>query len=139
MEPGQVRPRAIARATKFPMAPRKVRRVVDLIRGLPVDQALSLLRFARYAAAEPVAKVLASAIANAEHNFDLDPDTLVISHASVDEGGRPIRGPRHRIRPRAQGRAYKERLRTSHITVEVESRPANDQRVRRTGAKGRTR
>jgi large subunit ribosomal protein L22 len=89
---------------------------VDLIRNLPAQEALSVLKFAPQAASEPVAKVLASAIANAEHNFSLDPDTLFVSQAYVDEG--PML---KRFRPRAQGRAYRIRKRTSHITVEVES------------------
>ena len=75
-----------------------------------------MLKFAPQAASEPVAKVLASAIANAEHNFSLDPDTLFVSQAYVDEG--PML---KRFRPRAQGRAYRIRKRTSHITVEVEA------------------
>ena len=68
---------AFARATYVRVTPMKARRVIDLIRDLPAQQALSVLKFAPQAASEPVAKVLASAIANAEHNFSLDPDTLV--------------------------------------------------------------
>jgi large subunit ribosomal protein L22 len=83
---------------------------------MPAQEALSVLQFAPQAASEPVAKVLKSAIANAENNFSLDPQTLVISHAYVDEG--PML---KRFRPRAQGRAYRIRKRTSHITIEVES------------------
>ena len=75
-----------------------------------------MLKFAPQAASEPVAKVLASAIANAEHNFQLDPDTLVVSRAFVDEGP-----TLKRFQPRAQGRAYRIRKRTCHITIEVES------------------
>jgi large subunit ribosomal protein L22 len=75
-----------------------------------------VLKFAPQAASEPVAKVLASAIANAEHNFQLDPESLIISRAYVDEGS-----TLKRFRPRAQGRAYRIRKRTSHITIEVES------------------
>jgi large subunit ribosomal protein L22 len=100
------------------MAPTKVRRVVDLIRGLPVDDAQAVLRFTPQAAGEPVGKVLASAVANAEHNHQLDPRTLWVSEAYVDEGP-----TLKRFRPRAQGRAYRIRKRTSHITVVVESRP----------------
>jgi large subunit ribosomal protein L22 len=77
---------------------------------------LSGLKFAPQAASEPVAKVLASAIANAEHNFSLDADSLFVSRAYVDEGP-----TMKRFRPRAQGRAYRIRKRTSHITIEVES------------------
>ncbi len=107
---------AFARATHVRVTPMKARRVVDLIRDMPADRALSVLQFAPQAASEPVRKVLASAIANAEHNFQLDPATLVVSRAYVDEGA-----TLKRFRPRAQGRAYRIRKRTSHITIEVES------------------
>jgi len=107
---------AMARARHVRVTPMKARRVVDLIRNTPAKQALDVLKFAPQAASEPVAKVLASAIANAEHNFQLDPDTLWISAAYVDEGA-----TLKRFRPRAQGRAYRIRKRTSHITIEVES------------------
>jgi large subunit ribosomal protein L22 len=119
---------AIARATHVGVTPMKARRVIDLIRNLPVQQALSILKFAPQAASEPVAKVLASAIANAEHNFSLDPETLVVSRAFVDEGP-----TLKRFQPRAQGRAYRIRKRTSHITIEVESIDLG------AGKKGRTR
>ncbi len=107
---------AFARASYVRVAPMKARRVVDLIRNRPAQQVLAELKFQPQAAAEPVAKVLASAIANAEHNFDLDPESLVVSRAYVDEGP-----TMKRFRPRAQGRAYRIRKRTSHITIEVES------------------
>ena len=107
---------AIARATYVRVTPMKARRVIDMIRDLPAQQALSVLRFAPQAASEPVAKVLASAVANAENNFSLDPETLIVSRAFVDEGP-----TLKRFRPRAQGRAYRIRKRTSHITIEVES------------------
>jgi large subunit ribosomal protein L22 len=109
-------PRAIARARYVRATPMKVRRVVDLIRGRSASDALAVLKFAPQAASEPVAKVLASAVANAENNLDLDPDTLWVSRAYVDEGP-----TLKRFRPRAQGRAYRIRKRTSHITIEVES------------------
>src|SRR5688500_5009749 len=98
------------------MTPMKCRRVVDLVRGMPVQEALDQLRFQPQAASEPVAKVIASAAANAENNKQLDPATLFISTAYVDEGP-----TLKRFRPRAQGRAYRIRKRTSHITVVVES------------------
>ena len=107
---------AIARATYVRVTPMKARRVIDLIRNMDAKQALSVLKFAPQAASDPVAKVLQSAIANAEHNFQLDPDTLVITRAFVDEGP-----TLKRFRPRAQGRAFRIRKRTSHITIEVES------------------
>jgi large subunit ribosomal protein L22 len=108
--------RARATARYVRMTPMKVRRVVDLIRGMEARQALSVLQFAPQAASEPVAKVLASAVANAEHNQQLDPETLVVSVAYVDEGP-----TLKRFRPRAQGRAFRINKRTSHITIEVES------------------
>jgi large subunit ribosomal protein L22 len=120
---------AFARATNVRVTPMKARRVVALIRDLPAQEALSVLKFAPQAASEPVAKVLASAIANAEHNFQLDPATLLVSRAFVDEGP-----TMKRFRPRAQGRAYRIRKRTSHITIEVESIT-----TAKTASKGRTR
>jgi large subunit ribosomal protein L22 len=107
---------AIARASQVNVTPMKARRVIDLIRNKPASDALAVLKFAPQAASEPVAKVLASAIANAEHNFQLDPDTLIVSRAFVDEGP-----TLKRFQPRAQGRAFRIRKRTSHITIEVES------------------
>jgi large subunit ribosomal protein L22 len=107
---------AFARASHVRVTPMKARRVIDLIRDMPAQEALSVLKFAPQAASEPIAKVLASAIANAEHNFQLDPESLVISRAYVDEGP-----TLKRFRPRAQGRAYRINKRTSHITIEVES------------------
>jgi large subunit ribosomal protein L22 len=88
--------------------------MVDLIRGLPAAEAQTVLRFAPQAASEPVGKVLASAIANAENNHGMNTDALVVSAAYVDEGP-----TLKRFRPRAQGRAYRIRKRTSHITVVV--------------------
>ena len=107
---------ALAQARYVRMTPMKCRRVIDLVRGLPVQEALDILRFAPQSASEPVGKVVASAVANAEHNRNLDPRTLVVSQAYVDEGP-----TLKRFRPRAQGRAYRIRKRTSHITVVVES------------------
>jgi large subunit ribosomal protein L22 len=118
---------AVARATYVRVTPMKARRVVELIRDLPAQEAVSVLKFAPQAASEPVGKVLASAIANAEHNFSLNPDTLIVSRAFVDEGP-----TLKRFRPRAQGRAYRIRKRTCHITVEVESIDMPAQRGRTT-------
>ena len=109
---------ALAQARYVRMTPMKCRRVVDLVRGLPVQEALDILRFAPQAASEPVGKVLASAVANAENNKSLDRRSLVVAQAYVDEGP-----TLKRFRPRAQGRAYRIRKRTSHITVVVEARP----------------
>jgi len=105
---------ARAQARFVRVTPMKARRVVDLIRGLPVAEAQAVLRFAPQGASEPVGKVLDSAVANAAHNAHLDPSTLVVSEAYVDEGP-----TMKRFRPRAQGRAYRIRKRTSHITVVV--------------------
>jgi large subunit ribosomal protein L22 len=100
------------------VTPMKARRVIDLIRGRTAREALAVLEFAPQTASAPVSKVLASAMANAENNLGLDPDSLIVSGAFVDEGP-----TLKRFRPRAQGRAYRIRKRTSHITVEVESVP----------------
>ena len=106
--------RAVARHVRI--SPMKARRVVDLVRGLPAKEALTVLQFAPQAASEQVYKVVASAIANAENNERLDGDSLLIRAAYVDEGP-----TMKRFRPRAQGRAYRIRKRTCHITIEVES------------------
>jgi large subunit ribosomal protein L22 len=127
-----VRARAVARYVH--MSPTKVRRVVALIKGRPLQEALDILRFAPQAAARPLYKVVASAAANAENNLDLDRDTLVVAAAYADEGP-----TLKRIRPRAQGRAYRIRKRTSHITVEVESVPAKAGRDGRGSATRRAR
>jgi len=96
------------------MSPRKVRRVLDQIRGRSYREALIVLEFMPYRACEPVLKVLRSAVANAETNRGLDPVDLVISHASADQGPRL-----KRFRPRAQGRAYQIQKPTCHITIAV--------------------
>ncbi|BAL85828.1 putative ribosomal protein L22 [Actinoplanes missouriensis 431] len=106
--------RAVARHVRI--SPNKARRVVNLVRGLPAKEALTVLQFAPQAASEQVYKVLASAIANAENNERLDPDALLVSEAFVDEGP-----TLKRFRPRAQGRAYRIRKRTCHITIAVEA------------------
>ena len=124
--------RTSARATaKFVrVAPFKARRVIDLIRGKSVDEAASILRFAPQSAAEPVAKVLNSAVANAENNFNMDPATLVVSAAYADEGP-----TMRRFQPRAQGRAFQIRNRTSHITIEVGPRSAQDRNSQKGSAR----
>ena len=106
--------RAVARHVRI--SPNKARRVINLVRGLPAKEALTVLQFAPQAASEQVYKVLASAIANAENNERLDPDALLVSEAFVDEGP-----TLKRFRPRAQGRAYRIRKRTCHITIAVEA------------------
>lgn len=107
--------RATARFVR--VTPMKARRVIDTIRGKSVEDALAILKYAPQSASEPVYKVIASAAANAENNFGLDPRTLVVSEAFADEGP-----TMRRFRPRAQGRAFHVRKRTSHITVVVESK-----------------
>ncbi len=117
METKSGRPGAQARARYVHIAPMKARRVVDLVRGMPAAEAATVLTFAPQAASEVVAKVLASAVANAVHNEALRADDLWVAEAYVDEGP-----TQKRFRPRAQGRAYRIRKRTSHITIVVESR-----------------
>ena len=92
----------------------KVRQLTPLIVGRPVAEAVTVLRFAGKGAADPLLKVLNSAVANAENNDGLDPDGLVVARAYADEGP-TIK----RFQPRAQGRSYRIRKRTSHITVAV--------------------
>ncbi|ATY09378.1 MULTISPECIES: 50S ribosomal protein L22 [Actinomycetes] len=123
-------PTAVARARFVRDAPMKVRRVIELVKGRSVSEALAVLRFAPQAASTPLAKVIASAAANAENNLQLDPETLWIKSATADEGP-----TLKRIRPRAQGRAYRIRKRTSHITVVVESRPAEKKSNKKAGGR----
>lgn len=107
--------KAVARYIR--MAPRKVRLVVDLIRGKEVGEALAILRHTPRAASPVVEKVLKSAIANAEHNNELDINKLVVSEVFVDQGP-----TLKRFRPRAMGRASRVHKRTSHITVVVKQK-----------------
>ena len=104
--------KAIARTVRI--APRKVRLVVDLIRGKQIGEAVAILRHTPKAASPVVEKVLKSAVANAEHNYELDVNNLVVSEVFVDEGP-----TLKRFRPRAQGRASAINKRTSHITIVV--------------------
>jgi large subunit ribosomal protein L22 len=94
------------------IAPRKVRLVMDMVRGKPVDEALQTLGLVRKAASPVIAKVIRSALANAENNHNMNTDGLVIKKACVDEGP-----TLKRFMPRAMGRATAIRKRTSHITV----------------------
>jgi len=105
---------ARAQARYVRVTPMKARRVIDLIRGMNAADAQAVLKFAPQAASEPIGKVLDSAIANATNNHAMDARGLVVSAAYVDEGP-----TMKRIRPRAQGRAYRIRKRSSHITVIV--------------------
>jgi len=107
-----------ASATHIRIAPRKVRTVVDTVRGKSVSQALSILAFTRKKAALPVQKLLKSAVANAaENNGISDVDTLVIDRIMVDEGP-----TLKRYMPRARGRATPIRKRTSHIRIILRER-----------------
>jgi len=108
-----------ASARYIRIAPRKVRVVMDLVRGKSVNEALSLLKFVPKRASEPIAKVIASAAANAEHNFNLNKDNLVISQAFVDQGP-----TLKRFHPRQRGQAFPILKRTSHITVMVKEKEA---------------
>ncbi len=105
---------AKAVAKQIRIAPRKARLVVDLIRGKEATEAIAILRHTKRGASQAVEKVVKSAIANAEHNYEMDPDNLVIKEAYVDEGV-----TLKRFRPRAQGSASRINKRTSHITVIV--------------------
>ena len=117
-------PSATAVAKYVGISASKARRVINLVRGKSVEEALDILRWAPQSASEPVAKAIASAAANAQNNNGLDPRSLVVATVYADEGPTA-----KRIRPRAQGRAFRIRKRTSHITVIVESRPPRDQRA----------
>lgn len=107
----------IAKARHIRISPKKVRLIVDLVRGMDVDRASAQLRFYKKAAARPVAKLLDSAIANAEHNFKLDASGLYIKKAVVD-GGPVLK----RWRARAFGRAAGIKKRSSHITIVLAER-----------------
>ena len=109
--------RAIAKYIRI--SPRKVRQVVDLIRGKKVDEALGILRYTPQRAAEAVTKVVKSALANAENNLQLDRDELIVKACYVDQGP-----TWKRYQPRAMGRADVMRRRTSHITVIVAEKEA---------------
>ncbi|WP_062349823.1 50S ribosomal protein L22 [Bacillus kwashiorkori] len=102
--------KAVARTVRI--APRKARLVMDLIRGKQVGEAMAILKLTPKAASPIIEKVLKSAIANAEHNYEMDTNSLVVSKAFVDEGP-----TLKRFRPRAQGRASQINKRTSHITI----------------------
>ena len=112
---------SIARVRHIRVTPQKARRVVALIKGKQAQEALAILKFAPQAAAEPVFKLVASAVANARvkadnENLRLNEDELVIARAFVDEGA-----TLKRFRPRAQGRAFRINKRTSHITIVLQS------------------
>ncbi|PTQ90105.1 50S ribosomal protein L22 [Agitococcus lubricus] len=105
---------AVAKLRGAPISAQKARLVADLVRGMPVGQALNTLEFSTKKAAHFVKKVLESAIANAEHNNGADVDELKVATIFVDEGI-----TLKRIMPRAKGRADRISKRTCHITVKV--------------------
>ena len=114
---------AVAKTKYLKGSPRKARLVIDLIRGVNVSRALSILKFTDKRAADPIAKCLSSAIANAtfkaeQQNIAIDPDDLWINLCYIDMG--PTKG-RKRMRPAPQGRAYREQRHYCHITIQVTS------------------
>jgi large subunit ribosomal protein L22 len=132
---------AIAKTKYLKGSPRKARLVIDLIRGVNVSRALSILRFTDKRAAQPIAQCLNSAIANAtykaeQENIAIDPDDLWVKTCFVDIG--PTKG-RSRMRPAPQGRAYRERRHYCHITIEVtsEEQPKTEKELRAEAAKAR--
>jgi len=119
---------ARAQARYVRVTPMKARRVVNMIRGMSALEAQAVLRYAEQGASEPVGKLLKSAMSNASNNLNIDPSNMYIAEAFVDEGP-----TMKRIRPRAQGRAYRIDKRTSHITLILEEQgtPARQKPGRR--------
>lgn len=107
--------RAIAKYIRI--SPRKVRQVVDLIRGKKIADAMAILKFTPKVATDAIEKAVKSAVANAEHNYEMNTDALYIAEAFVDQGP-TIK----RMKPRAMGRADVIKKRTSHITVVVKEK-----------------
>jgi large subunit ribosomal protein L22 len=103
---------ATAKATYVRIAPRKVQIVLDLIRNQPADKAMAILKHTPKAACEPLAKLLKSATANAENNYNMDVSRLYVAECTVSQGP-----TLKRMRPRAQGRAFRINKKTSHITL----------------------
>ena len=101
------------------VAPRKVQIVLDLIRGQDLKKAQAILKYTTKAACEPVLKLVNSAAANAENNHNMDRDALYVAECFVTQGT-----TLKRIRPRAQGRAFRINKKTSHITVVLKEREA---------------
>lgn len=132
---------AIAKTRHLKGSPRKARLVIDLIRGRNVSQALSILKFTDKRAADPIAKTLQSAIANAtykaeQQNIAIDPDDLWVKACFVDMGAHKNR---RRMRPAPQGRAYREQRHYCHITIEVSSdeRPKTEKELKAEAAKAK--
>lgn len=132
---------AIAKTKYLKGSPRKARLVIDMIRGQNVSRALSILKFTQKRAAQPIAKCLNSAIANATYNAEqqniaIDPDDLWVKACYVDMG--PTKH-RRRMRPAPQGRAYREQRHYCHITIEVtsEEKPKTEKELKAEAAKAR--
>jgi large subunit ribosomal protein L22 len=107
--------KAVARYIRI--SPRKIRIVIDLIRGKSVGEALAILKHTPKVASEVIEKVLKSAVANAEHNYDMNSDNLYVAAAYADQGP-----TLKRIHPRSRGQAFKILKRSSHVTVVVKER-----------------
>ena len=117
----QSAPVATAKATYIRIAPRKVQIVLDLIRNQPADKAMAILKYTPKAACEPLMKLLKSAIANAENNNNMDPARLYVAECSVSQGP-----TLKRMRPAPQGRGYRIRKRSNHVTLFVGSKSNNE-------------
>ncbi len=128
----QERSEAVAHLKFARVGPRKLRRVADAIRGKTVREALVLLQFAGVFAAEPLEKLLKSAVANAENNHNMDTDELFVTRITVDGG--PGGGFTKRLDPRAQGRAAFKRKRMSHVTIAVGATAPKHPPKQRSGA-----
>ena len=107
--------KAIARYVRI--APRKLRIVIDLIRGKAVGEAFAILKHTPKVGSEVIEKVLRSAVANAEHNYDMNVDNLIVSSCFIDQGP-----TMKRIHPRSRGQAFKILKRSSHATVAVKEK-----------------
>jgi large subunit ribosomal protein L22 len=123
---------AVAHLKFARMGPRKLRRVADAIRGKSVREALILLKFSGVFAAEPLERLLKSAVANAGNNHNMDTDELYVTRIIVDGG--PAGGWTKRLDPRAQGRAAFKRKRLSHVTIAVGPDRPKKQPRKRSGA-----
>jgi large subunit ribosomal protein L22 len=128
----QQRTQAVAHLKFARVGPRKLRRVADAIRGKSVREAMILLRFSGVFAAEPLERLLKSAVANAGNNHNMDTDALFITKITVDGG--PGGGMTKRLDPRAQGRAAFKRKRLSHVTIAVGTEQPKKQARKRSGA-----
>jgi large subunit ribosomal protein L22 len=123
---------AVAHLKFARMGPRKLRRIADAIRGKSVREALILLKFSGVFAAEPLERLLKSAVANAGNNHNMDTDELYVTRIIVDGG--PAGGWTKRLDPRAQGRAAFKRKRLSHVTIAVGPDRPKKQPRKRSGA-----